>query len=482
MKPGIPAPRASASRRVRAFALYAAMGFLAAVLFAACGGEEPMAGTTSGVDNPELKVAFVDAGGKALAITGELDVYARDQIPAVDAEPLFSIKVKNSTFTTLTGADFTRLRVGAAKVAASAQVTSAAKVSSESIAGGEDTAAIPFNLILKTQDRAGSLMMGFRYDTSSKAFSNAGSALSSVDVLPKPLARCQAKVALDSVRGGGRIFIPGTPYLAALVNGAFALEDMPEGVFPVQLLGADGKVYPILEPWVTRDSTLVLHPSPHPVGSVDTVGHDSLPDFSVTVGSDREAFLEVPAYLEAKVIGVDAADPRLTVSWKWIPTAGDSAVPPMADPGKAVLSVPTALRTEVKFAGEGVYSFQFAATLGVRTRMDTILISVRRLPSPPKPRIIQPHPGDTAVAGRALTIQWEMPDAGKGPVTIRFSADSGATWIPLIQKYGGKDSVPAFPWTPSKESGVSSKCLIQVTSDLDTTLQARMEGVFNLLQ
>ncbi|MDQ3001099.1 MAG: hypothetical protein M3Y08_07545 [Fibrobacterota bacterium] len=121
----------------------------------------------------------------------------------------------------------------------------------------------------------------------------------------------------------------------------------------------------------------------------------------------------------------------------------------------------------MRFDGEGVYEFQIAATL---------VISVRRLPQPIKPRVIQPEPGDTLVAGRIFNIQWEMP---RGLVTVQVSMDSGTTWLNLAQH---KDGPPYLPWIPAKDLGASRRCLIKVFHETDSTLVAIMPGPFNLLQ
>ncbi len=472
-----------------------------AALFSAC-GDTQVAGTSSGVDNPSLTVGFRDASGTALRITGDLNVYAVDQNPAVDPQPLVTIKVKNSAFTNLTGEDFKRLQLTAGKQSAQALAKPAAAAlpaaNSTGNTGKGDSTSTSFNIVLKTQDRTGSLVIGLKYDSSAREFSRVGgAALTRLDVQPRPLVRYQAKLVRDSLHGNaGRIFVPGTPFLATLVDSLFVIDDMPEGIFPIRLLTADGKVYPIGDSLDTKDSTRIYHPSDQPVGLVDTTGRkDSLPDFTVHAGSDQEAVLELPAFLEAGVTGLDKTDPRLTCLWRQIKQAGDSGrrdtlvpVPPLLDTagpipafdGKAAIFSPTSLRSEVRFPQEGVYQFEIACTLGLRIRLDTVVFSVRRLPPPPRPRIIQPRPGDTLVADRAYTVQWEMPD--KGPVKVQVSVNNGETWLALAEHYPGKDGLPILPWTPARSLGVSAHCLIQVTSDADTSLHASMEGAFNLLQ
>jgi hypothetical protein len=468
---------------------------LIALLASGC-GDTQVAGTSSGVDNPALTVGFTDATGASLRVTGDLNVYAADQNPAVDPQPLWTIQVKNSAITNLSADDFTRIQ-GASKSAASALSKTGAKSEAQSrgtLSGAMADSGTAFNLILKTQDKTGNLVLGLKYDSATKIFSRiGGEKLSRLMLQPKPLVRYAAKVSREPVHGvAGRLFVPGTPYLAAVVDSGFVIEDMPQGVFPLRLLTADGKVYPCGDSLNTGDSTRVYRPSTIPVGVVDTSrSKDSIPAFTVFAASDHEAFLEVASFLEAKLAGIDAADPRLSLLWRQLRGPGDSGLadtsfhdslqkPPPGGLHPPLIVSPTQIRSEVKFIDEGVYHFEIAATVALRTRSDTVTISVRHLPPPPKPRIIQPHPGDSLVEGRDYSISWEMPL--KGAVTIQVSINNGEKWVTLAEHYLGKDGVPILPWTPSRELGASSRCLIQVLSEADTTSHARMEGPFYLIQ
>ncbi|MEO7423794.1 MAG: hypothetical protein ABI036_01330 [Fibrobacteria bacterium] len=491
-----------ASRRarkgiIRAVALLT--GFAAALALSAC-GDTQVAGTSSGVDNPSLTVSFSDLSGTAMRVTGDLDVYSTNQNPAVDPEPLVTLKLKNSAFTNLTGDDFARLRQSVAKRGAKALPKHAA--GGGSAVSGADSIAIDFNLVFKSQDRTGNLVIGLKYDSSARKFSGQGnSALTRLDLQPKALVRYAAKIAVDSLgdEHAGRVFVPGSPFLATLVEGSFIIEDMPEGLFPMRLIAPDGKVYAFGDSLDTKDSTRLYHALGTPVGVIDTTGgKDSLPDFTVAAGADQQAVLELTSFLEARVAGVAHTDPRLTCLWRQIQETGEAESgaplpPPSEDTGgspppnthdgrKAEIKSPTALRSEVRFPAEGVYSFEIACTYGLRVRLDTIVFSVRKLPPPAKPRIIQPRPGDSLVAEHAYNVQWEMPDAGKGLVKVQVSLNNGETWTELAEHYPGKDGLPIFPWTPARTLGISAHCLIQVTSDADSTLHARMDGAFYLIQ
>src|SRR3954471_1438916 len=105
------------SQPFRSFGRLSAPAWLALgtlVFFAASCSDNQVAGTSSGVDNPSLTVSFASSG-TAARVTGDLNVYTADQNPAIDPEPLATIKIKNSAFTVLTGDDFRRAQQTAAK-------------------------------------------------------------------------------------------------------------------------------------------------------------------------------------------------------------------------------------------------------------------------------------------------------------------------------------------------------------------------------
>jgi len=91
-----------------------AAGLLAALLVAPTLFVSGCEGTSSGVDNPgavpELTVDFRDGLGAEMAVSGDLDVFAGDQNPALYPEPLATIKVRNASRTDLSGKDFDRIR------------------------------------------------------------------------------------------------------------------------------------------------------------------------------------------------------------------------------------------------------------------------------------------------------------------------------------------------------------------------------------
>jgi len=284
-----------------------------------------------------------------------------------------------------------------------------------------------------------------------------------------------------------RIYVPGTPYLATLVDSQFVLVDLPQGLLPLRLIGADGNIYPVPDSLNTADSDRVYHPSITPSGSIDTVAPgDSLPDFQIAAPDAFETFVEGQTFLEAKVIGVSSADPRLTVLWKWLPdsTHLPDSLDPILHPAKpapppaAELVSPTSLRTEVLFHGDGVFHFLVSATLGSRTRSDSVLVSVRHLP-PPEPAVLHPAPAESLTLGKPYNVQWQM--QGKGPYNLEVSTNNGEKWTPLASHYTSPDGLQVYAWTPSLDLGTSDRCLLRITDVIDTTVVAISKDFFRLV-
>jgi hypothetical protein len=462
---------------------------LAALLLAYCADNRVAdGGSSSGVDNPSLTVGFVNDSGAALKVSGDLEVYAADQNPALDPKPLLTLKIQNSGYTKLSGSDFTRLQISSTSgsapplsklsAAASAGGTSGTNTAKKT---GADSAATLFNLVLKTQDRTGSLVIGFRYDPVAKAFSlvDNGKSLSRFDLRPKPLVRYSAHILREPVHGAtGRVFVPGTPFLATVVDSVFVLEDLPEGKFPLRLLSGNGNIYPMPIALDSKDSTLIFRPSTTPLDSIDTTSQDSIPKFGVVAGSPVAAFVESAGFLDAKLDGVSATDPRLSYLWRLIKYTDDSGRVNAALPKVSILS-PTSLHSEVRFEVAGVYEFELTATMGVHTQSDTLVMPVGRLTSTTPPRITKPVTGEAIAVYKPYNIQWEMP--ATGPVTIKVSCDIGLIWNTLVQGYSGKDGLSEYSWTPSPDFTANSKCQMQVLNDADTTMQAKT-GPFYLIQ
>jgi hypothetical protein len=424
-------------------------------------------------------VSFL-TGGVAARVTGSLDVYAADQNPAIDPSPLATIQVKNSAFTLLTGDDFRRAQQEAGKRGAAKRT-----VFHGATGAGDRT---DFNLVFTTQDKHGGIALGLAYDSAARYFSWLDASVKSVAINPKPLVRYQARMAKEPVHGENcRIYVPGTPYLAALVDSQFILVDLPQGILPLRLIGSDGKIYPVPDSLNTADSGRLYRPAITPTGSIDTAHPgDSIPAFQIVAPAPHDAYLEVPSFLEAKIVGISATDPRLSILWKSLPEVArfpDSLDPaPLTDtvpPPSADLVSPYLLRTEVKFHGEGVFRFLVTAIVGQRISTDTALVSVRHLPTS-DPKVLLPAPDDSLVLGRLFDIQWQMP--GKGPYNLEVSTDAGKLWLPIYANYVPPGDLQTYAWTPSPDLGISDSCLVRVKDVTDSGRVAVMQHVFHLIR
>jgi hypothetical protein len=442
--------------------------------------DNQVAGTSSGVDNPSLTVGFTDASGTAARVTGDLDVYAADQNPAVDAEPLATIKVRNSALTLVTGDDFKRAQQAASKRTAAGASTGA------EVPGKR----VPFNLMFRSQENQGGIVLGLAYDSAARAFSRSDTSVHSVTFVSKPLIRYVGRIAKEPVHGEDcRVFVPGTPFLATLVDSQFILEALPQGRLPLSLIGADGKIYRVADSLSTADSGRIYRPSTSPSGSIDTTASvDTLPDFRVVAPSAHGAYSDTVDILEARVEGISPTDPRLSVHWKRladsIPKPDSShhdvpaGEPPPPLPSAEILA-PTLLRTGIRFHGEAVFRFLISATVGTRTRSDTAVVSVLRQP-PPQPRVAEPDSGDSLVLGHSYNVQWDL--AGPGPYAIELSVNLGVSWNFLERTYTPRDGLKVFAWTPSVELTPSGQCLLRVTAASDPDHPALTRGPFSLIR
>lgn len=418
-------------------------------------------GTSSGVDNPglaELTISFRDAAGSPMRVTGDLDVFYRDQNPAVAPEPAATVRIRNSSLTSLTGEDFRRLGAATKRAATAAGTGSADSV-------------VAFNLVFRGEVRTGTLAFGLAYDPEVDAFTREGGALRRIDLQPRTLVRYEAQVLRDAVHGDlGRVFIPGTPYQSTLAEGGFVFEALPEGVFPLRLLDGAGHIYAVVESLDTK-AARVFTASRDPIGTVDTAGPDTVPPhFTVHAGADQEAFVSVPALLEAKVSGIilDSADGRIATLWRHL--RSDS-------PDSAFIAAPTQLRTQVKFRKPGAYSFELSVTYLSRSARDTVTFLVREAPAPKDPIMVQPRPGDTLYAGMSTKIVWEMPVEGSAVIEL----SRGAGWIVIMEKVPSAAGMSFTYWTPPDSLAPTREAFLRVRTLGSDTWEAVMVKPFTIL-
>jgi hypothetical protein len=420
-------------------------------------------GTSSGVDNPSLTVGFRDDAGTAARVTGDLNVYAHDQNPAVDPQPLWTVQVRNSALASLTGEDFERI-AAASKVAAKLSASASPATGS---AAAADT-AIRFNLTFKGQTLIGAVAFGLAYDRGRKTFSDGeGGNIEGLDLHPKALVRYQARLSRTNLQidGVNRVYIPGTNFSATLTDSGFTFEDLPEGEFPLRLLAQDGRILAVresLDTRVTREFTC----NPVPVDTISPLPVP-VPDFSVEAGPRREVSPETAPFAEARVAGVDPKDPRLHFLWRFLPDSSSQ---------KAVIKDPASPVTTLQLlSGEGIYHFEIAVTLGTKTAYDTLELVATRPPAIIHPRIIRPFADEVVPAGKPYQIQWLLPS--KGPVSVEIRTWPDGPWTVIVPQYLSPDSLPVYTWTPDLALR-NDTLLIQVRSLHDTGLAVSEKPFF----
>lgn len=425
-------------------------------------------GTSSGVDNPgmgELTVSFRGAEGAAVRVTGELDVFAKDQNPALYPEPLATVRIRNSAFTNLTGEDFQRI-FSAGKAAA------AGKRAAGPEAAPVDTAT-DFNLVFRSDLKTGSLAFGLRYDPDARTFSRDGAVLARLELEPLRLVRYEARLQrLAAVHGDvGRVFIPGTPFQATLSDSGFAFEALPPGTFDLRYMGGDGRIFVVRERLDSQGST-VLTADSVPVGRIDTSDSPNKPvRFEVETRGPSEAFVGMVTVLDGRISAVDTADKRLGILWRVLRDQS---------PDTVAILLPHSLQTQAQFRKVGVYALELAVTLGATVARDTLFVPVREAPPPPISRLISPSAGESLFVDVQHKVAWEA--AHRGLVSVQLSTQGGKEgWRTIGDSLPSLPGLNHFAWTPPESLADSLTCSIRIMQSGRDSLVAGMEGTFSIL-
>lgn len=405
--PVTPKPRAlplgfKARSRLWSFAALMGLGIMIA-LFQGCGlFSDSVAGTSSGVDNPQISVAFTDSLGDSTRVTGVLSLYGQDQNPALSSAPIATFRLENSPGIKLSGLDILRSLPGSL-----AKATASIEFQVETV----DT-LVDFNVYLRTDGKQGALAMGLTYDGLKKKFTvKEDSSAKTVALTPRPLRRVQA--VLDQINPGAgpdRIFIPGTPFLAVLVDSHFVMEEVPEGLFKLKLLTSEGKLFDINEPLDPRAPARFTCDK----GSIRPLPDSTPPtlDFGVSIRAESTAFLPSGSFLEGRLRGVSETDPR--ISWLWRLIEG-------VDTNVAIWT-PTESKTKVVYRAPGLYTFEVSATLGAVTHRDTQSVAVEGV-SLAGTRFIAPGEGQMVMTARLFKVVWHSDSTRR----VRLSLDTNST-------------------------------------------------------
>jgi len=428
------------------FFFRAATGLLCAFSLFRCqlGSSDKITGTSSGVDNPELTVAFVDSSGTAMRVSGTLSLYGQDQIPAVDHLPLAQITLDNNASVLLSSFDFERNGE-----ALSSRLSVLGK-------GGElskiDT-VISFNLLVRTDGNQGALAMGFAYDGRNRRFIRGiDSSLSRVDLIPTPLQNAQGVIIRkEGHEGPDRVFIPGTPFLAVLVDSIFVLEGLPEGLFDLKILTSDGQIVGIEEKLKSGKDGRFTENEEWESPPEDTP-HEN-PDLILKVGDDYSAKVGDHSALDAEVEGSSIDLHR--VIWLWRQVEGP--------PGGAVIRRPTESKTSVDFNQAGVYRFEVSASLATYIARDTLLVAVETDPGD-SPRFIAPLAHGVLPLGSDFSLFWL--GSQDMEVEIWLSVDNGETFRLLEENFTSRKGINEFKGSLSPDIPETDGAIFQLRDEV----------------
>jgi hypothetical protein len=374
---------------------------------------DDVAGTSSGVDNPQIAVAFADSSGASARVSGTLSLYGENQNPALTSAPFATFRLDNSAMIQLSGLDIVRSLPGTSTN--STQTTGEPRVlakASASIELGVETVdtVVSFNVYLRTDGKDGALAMGLTYDGRNKKFSLAqDTAATRLTLAPRPLRRVEAILSRPNPsEGPDRIFIAGTPFVAVVVDSQFILEEVPEGLFNLKLLTGEGKIYDVKEPLDPRMPGRFSYDK----GDGHPIPDTTVPilDFGVSIRAESTAFLPSGSFLEGKLRGLSETDTR--ISWLWRLIDG-------VDSNAAIWS-PTEAKTKVVYRAPGLYTFEVSATLGTVTHRDSQRVVVEGI-SLAETRFIAPGEGEMVMIGRGFRVVWHSDSVRR----VRLSLDTG---------------------------------------------------------
>jgi hypothetical protein len=395
-----------------------------------CGlGPDRVTGTSSGVDNPQLTVAFVDTNGVAMQVSGTVSLFGEDQNPAVVSSPLATIRVDNSGFVNLSGLDFDRSGLSTSAYTASTLYKKSALDGFQSVMLDS---LVKFNIYLKTEGRLGALAMGLAYDGKNRRFVVTGDTNASrVDLRTKPLRNVQGILTRkDSGQGPDRLFIPGTPFVSVLVDTVFEFMDIPEGLFELRLLTGEGNVVKVKQPF---NSTSRMRYTVDEVTSIPLPDTGKPVDFGIQIRADSSAVMQFGTFLEGHYYGIQPGDGA--ISWLWRLIEG---------PTQTIgIKHPTQSATPVQFYQPGLYSFELSGTVGTVTHRDTARIAVEGVIFPGT-RFLAPGPQQVITLGRNFKVVWQS--EVDGPCELRLFLDQGFAPVVLDSTLIAQKGLNEFEW------------------------------------
>ncbi len=422
-------------------------------------------GNTTGVDNPglsELPVSFHDSNDELALVQGDLEIYGQEQNPAIHPEPLIRIPVQNAIETKITANDFqhieteiVRSKLGSSNISDLFQSAyfNPAYYSSDSL--------LRFNVLFRDSSNSGDLVFGLIYDAIHKTFRfENGPRQTQLKIQLKSMVAYTAPLTRDESLGElGRVYIPGSPFQATVVDSQFTFPSLPIGQFPLRFLNGRGQIFAVREPMNTQQARLFTM-APKLVAQIDSSFLAIA--YSVQAGEDRSLSVFDTASFWGFLSGVQSSDARLSVRWRCLTKAA----------GKSIwIENPTGLNSRFHFQNTGTYRMELAVTLAAQTRQDTLAIEVNVASNDNAQKFIFPQPGGIMTMGQEGTVQWESSVEGLVRLEYSLAENNFSTWKTLQDSVSILKGWPSYAWTPPVLGTDSLNVMLRVmTIPMDSIL------------
>jgi hypothetical protein len=185
------------------------------------------AGTSTGTENPEIEISFIQDGDSAV-VSGTLDIYEAGQIPVSNPSPIMRYSIVETSSFTVPVEDLEIL------------FSSDQGLKKQS----RSASTYDFNLVLKSQHQGG-IVQGLRFDSQNRTVTFDGREIEKLFFSISPLSYYRGIIEED-FSGEYPIFlyIPGTPYKSDIRDKKFELENIPAAhSFKGRILTNSGRVY-----------------------------------------------------------------------------------------------------------------------------------------------------------------------------------------------------------------------------------------------
>jgi hypothetical protein len=197
------------------------------------------AGTTTGTDNPEIAVSFID-GDSPKAVTGQLSIYHPDQNTAVNPDPLLSYFVNASESCSIPKEDLEALTV------------------SDPVLVKKSSGSLAFNLVLEAGE-IGGIIRGLTYEAQTRQLYMEESEIE--NALEFPVGALGSSDGIIEGLPAGEVsfylYVPGTPYVSAVQQEGYTLVSLPEEQFIAMVITDQGNIYGFTDSIAPGDSMVM---------------------------------------------------------------------------------------------------------------------------------------------------------------------------------------------------------------------------------